>query len=243
MLFSEKGHRLLDFLSRKTKKPFTISKSEKTLISSSFQLLTHEESEESTYETKDDFVVNFFCPQSSLHNKEDDSSQKNIEIFQKEIMLSNNSLQLLYFNAELESKRRKWSTDSIHKKIKRLFFCFIKASFFAVTGEKSPKIPHQVISNVTLNYNKSLFNMNVINFFSNFCCFKKIEGNLKENANFFFQTTLRDLYIFYVKNIIQKDLSEISRKESDLYNFTLVRKSLVFLDFYDKKRTEKKKVI
>ena len=195
------------------------------------------------------------------YNEQIDESIKNIINFQKDIALYNNNdpaenlaikqedqgiTNSLTPDENLFVHRRKWSNDSIHKKIKRFFFKYIQNKFSFVLSRKPPKIPQNVISNVTIKFNKYMFNLNIEEFYHKFCDLdimklinkKMISG---EEANQFSKYMLQDLYHKYIEDQFDIDIDRICNNESTEYYEKIRQKSRKFVDYFLKLEPFQKK--
>jgi len=80
-----------------------------------------------------------------------------------------------------EKHRRKYSTDSQHKKIKRFFFLYLRSFLSETFKTTMPKIPNFVITNVTITFNKHVFNLHIRDFFKEFCDFSFFRDEKERN--------------------------------------------------------------
>jgi hypothetical protein len=194
-------------------------------------------------------------------NEPTDESIKNIINFQNDITLLNNNV--LFGNLTLEKDsegktksqfpddnifvhRRKWSNDSIHKKIKRFFFKYIQNKFSVFLSRKPPKIPQKVVSDVTIKFNKFMFNLNIEEFYQKFCDFdimKLINKKMKsgEAAKEFSKYMLHDLYYKYIQDQFDTDIDRICCNESSEYYEKMKQKSRKFVEYFLKLEPFQKK--
>jgi len=190
-----------------------------------------------------------------------DESIKNIINFQNDITLLNNNVPLgnLTIEEEIEGKskspfpddsvfvhRRKWSNDSIHKKIKRFFFKYIQNKFTFFMSRKPPKIPQIVVSDVTIKFNKFMFNLNIEEFYQKFCdldILKLVNKKMKsgEAAYKFSKFMLQDLYYKYIQDQFDTDIDRICCNESSEYYEKMRQKSRKFVEYFLKLEPFQKK--
>ena len=195
-----------------------------------------------------DKLVKFFIP--NLQHEFDIPSPdiSNIMMIQNEISMINqkpqNILQLLnnhpkpIFKCILkkhENKRRKWSRDSINKKIRRFFFNFLQKYFQSLFLIKSPPIPRCIIINATKKFNKVLFIQKVHDFYINYCNLNLFDSKLNIddlNKVLFFDSSISNFFSFYLLIQFQNDLDILKKKESVKYIEKFILKSMKLCDYY-----------
>jgi len=141
-----------------------------------------------------------------------------------------------------EDKKRKFSTDSLHKRLKRLFVTFLQKQFVRLFSYEAPKVPKASVSNVTIQYNKTFLNYNVGEFYFNMCNTEINNPFRDEEKASFLNCKIKDLYQLYSKNFLDHDLKKLKEKESEPYCEKLKKKSLAFLDYYTYLKPFQKKI-
>jgi hypothetical protein len=263
-LYSKKGNRLQPTstiyrpcLSTENS-PLSKAENSQNQTSNSFQSLNqmslHDESSDS-----EELSILFQFPAYFFINSEE-CSIRNITNFQDEMALNEYTLlnknrkssEILEKESEFleETKRRKYSIDSLHKKLKRLFIDFLQKYYcklFGTTGP--PKISQKAISNVTIEFNKRLLSMKVNDFFKNFCNNNPMEklmqkGKLEEIKEIlvFLNKTIKDFIQFYFITVFPEDLIKLREKETVHYCSKLQQRSKIFVEYYTILKPFQKKI-
>ena len=134
-----------------------------------------------------------------------------------------------------ENKRRKWSTDSFNKKIRRFFFNFLNKYFEYLFLIKSPSIPRYIMIDATKKFNKILFNQKVCDFYQNYCNLNLINSKLNMdnlNKGLFLNSSISNFYSFYLLFHFQNDLDKLKKKESVKYIEKFILLSMKLSDYY-----------
>ena len=99
-------------------------------------------------------------------------------------------------------KRRKWSNDSIHKKLKRLFLKFLQKSYGVLFQNIPPKIPQSAISDVSIKFNKGLLNYTIGEFYEKICFLEVNINDIIDQSGIkkFLCTPLKDYYNQYLQD-------------------------------------------
>jgi len=227
------------------------------------------EGNEDNQDSKEEMSVNFLTPTVNSNNK-DEVCFKNILNFQKELHPTphiekkeppgdkigttrrEHDKKMIIFEKKQyknENERRKYSIDSLHKKIKRLFFDFLENKIKMVFDVSNPpKIPHNTISNVTIKYNKKILSYTISEFYLHICNYN-FNQKIKENAGKvsnelykFLNIKIKDYFILYFKEQFEKDLSLLAQKESVYYCNKLKQRALIFVEYYTKLKPYQKKL-
>jgi hypothetical protein len=177
----------------------------------------------------------------------------NIKHFQKEIdemkgskcNIINKEIKQNKYPKE-EKYRRKYSTDSQHKKIKRFFFLYLRWFCSETLKTTLPKIPNFVITNVTITFNKHVFDLDIRDFFKEFCKFSffpnEKERNFDLKEEMLLTSKIKDFYSFYLNNQFEKDLNLLKRKESLMYLQIFKKRGINLIDYYSQLEPFKKKL-
>ena len=163
--------------------------------------------------------------QNSLLYSNLDSSPDNLEIYYHETINKNENNQ-----TNFHSKRRKFSKDSINKKIKRLFLLFVQEKFFAVMKTHPPEIPTLVICDVSIVFNKEILNSSVKLFYEKYCSFNTSSNN--DDTSLFLNKRLKDLYQTYLDEKIKADLQILCNKETLEYSSKVEENAHNFINYY-----------
>jgi len=138
-----------------------------------------------------------------------------------------------------QKRRRKYSKDSFHKKIKRLFMNFLRKHCQRIVTTKLAKIPQKVITDVSITYNKKLFQSTINEFFTSFCHINieedaKNEGKvIDQKLRKFLDLPLKDCFRnHYLKDYFYNDLLIIQQKENESFCNKLQELSKTFIDYY-----------
>jgi len=195
--------------------------------------------------------TDFLSPLAKIEPLIDDFCFRNICNFQKEItsmclresfpehlifpsLSRNGNSQKIIPPKKPEDKKRKFSTDSLHKRIKRIFISFIQKNFSKHFTLTPPKVPKHSVSNVTIKYNKIFLEMSVKEFYLQMCGFDLglYQTSYSEDQEVFLNCKIKDCYKFYTKNFLENDLKKLKEKESEQYCEKIRKRSLAFLDYY-----------
>jgi hypothetical protein len=149
--------------------------------------------------------------------------------------------QIKKFEVSKTKKTRKMDRDCIHKKIKARLFKFVKDKMkVLILPELSNlKIPQNIISDVTFNFNKDLLNRTIQSifveryfYFNSTKNLQKIclEGKLVELNNFL-QRSVRDCFEEYLSSdIFEKDIKKF---QNESYISTFKDYSFGFIEYYN----------
>ncbi len=192
--------------------------SEKPIFEKPFEIRENNESSITTQYN----IKNF---QNFIFYNNLDSSPDNLEIYYLET-LNNKENSKSKFNL----KRRKFSKDSINKKIKRLFLLFLQEKFFAVMKTHPPKIPTLVICDVSIVFNKEILNASIKSFYEKYCSFNILSNN--NDTSQFLNTRLKDFYQNYLDEKIKADLQILCNKETLEYSTKVEENAHNFINYY-----------
>jgi hypothetical protein len=233
----------------------------------SLSLINNEFNEEQ--DDSEEMCVNFLTPTVNSNNK-DEVCYKNILNFQNELHPAPNiekkepvgdklgptrrehdKKKIIFEKKQYknENERRKYSIDSLHKKIKRLFFDFLENKIKTLLDVSNPpKIPHNIISNVTIKSNKKILSYTISEFYLHICNYNFTQKS-KENASKIsselyklLNIKIKDYFILYFKEQFEKDLSLLAQKESVYYCNKLKQRAFIFVEYYTKLKPYQKKL-
>lgn len=179
----------------------------------------HEPSIETHYN-----IINF---QNIIRHNNLDSSPNNLEVYYKDIT---NCKVSNYPNVNL--KRRKFSKDSINKKIKRFFLIFLEEKFSDIMKMLPPKIPTIVIRDVSIEFNKNILNSSIKEFYEKYCSFEFTFTFNDSSKNEFLNTSLKDFYQCYIIEKIKADLQILGKKETIEYIIKVEENAQNFINYY-----------
>ena len=135
-------------------------------------------------------------------------------------------------------RRRKYAQDSIHKKIKRFYLKYVRNKCIQALKIKIPKINQNVITNVSIKYNKNLLKCSIKEFFKEYCYFDIIIpyndcSQTQSKVESFLSTRLSDLYISeYLNESFIHDLRIVEKKENELYCKKFKEISKNFINYF-----------
>ena len=134
-----------------------------------------------------------------------------------------------------EFNRRKWRKDSFLKKIRRIFFKYIKKTFQDEIDIKI-KIPNTIKSNISLDFNKVTLKMTVNEFFSRFSLnyseYMKKSGKSSLGIERR-ETPLTKLYLEFLESeYFQNTMDQLNNKEGVDFSLFMNKFALEFIDFY-----------
>jgi len=233
----------------------------------SLSLINNEFNEEQ--DDSEEMCVNFLTPTVNSNNK-DEVCYKNILNFQNELHPAPNiekkepvgdklgptrrehdKKKIIFEKKQYknENERRKYSIDSLHKKIKRLFFDFLENKIKTLLDVSNPpKIPHNIISNVTIKSNKKILSYTISEFYLHICNYNFTQKS-KENASKIsselyklLNIKIKDYFILYFNEQFEKDLSLLAQKESVYYCNKLKQRAFIFVEYYTKLKPYQKKL-
>lgn len=183
------------------------------------------------------------CRQES----QDDSTFSNIITFQRIIGYDNNEASSLNIFKVVPEKphfplcdkklpfiirRRKFSNDSIHKKIKRFFLIFLCQRFKEIFKITSPKIPQQVVMNVSISFNKEMLKLSIKDFYSNLCNTDLQDFHNSEEQTNFLNTSLTSFYDEYLSQKLAYDIDELRQKETREYTMKVYKEAQNFTTYF-----------
>jgi hypothetical protein len=194
----------------------------------------------------------FLEPAKLCCNHEHEESIRNIINFQENIKLLNTSspgnLELLEQERKerikkrwkkpiiLETKRRKWSNDSIHKKIKRFFFIFLQGRIKSFINRDPSKIPYEIVSNSSIQFNKPLLISTVEEFYEKYCSISFNKDKMKEEKTEFeklMKYQVKDIYSEFISTkTFNRNLKEMRKKESSAYCKRFLEVALNLVNYY-----------
>ena len=134
-----------------------------------------------------------------------------------------------------EFNRRKWRKDSFLKKIRRIFFKYIKKTFVEEIDIKI-KIPNTIKSNISLEFNKITLKMTVNEFFSKFALnypeyLKKSQKNHLGIERR--ETPLFKLYLEFLESeYFQNTMDKLYKQEGLDFSLFINKFASEFLEFY-----------
>jgi hypothetical protein len=130
-------------------------------------------------------------------------------------------------------KERKWDLDSFNKKVKARFFKFL-TNLLLKNFALIIKIPQFLVVNVTIEFNKILFQLSLIKFIEKFQI-KRNWKHKKKSHEFaqFSEIILAELYLLFLKDIkYQECIEEMNNRYGWLFSEKFKTSSSNFLDYY-----------